>query len=133
MTERPQRRSGRGSREGFVATFLVISILSSILIGSVGSSAAAISYADSIALRENRIRAGLYAQSCVSWAEMSFAHDYFFMARGIAVRDLSCTVVSATRSGDALSIVALGVSNGIVATSSVTALDTGRSISELGK
>ena len=96
-----------------MAIFLVISMMSMILLGSLGAVAAAFGYDDQVSRREYRLQAGLNAQSCVAVALLSFAHDYFYSAANQVVSDFSCTIVSAVRNGFVMSIRVIGYDNGV--------------------
>ena len=113
---------------GFAATFLVMAAMIMMSLGSLGAFSAADGYNDVVMRREYRLEAILDAQSCISVALTAFAHDYFYSAEDQVVPDFSCTIVSAVRNGDALSIQARGTSQGIVETAAALAEDTGRSI-----
>ena len=113
---------------GFVALILVISLMFTMLLGSLGAFAAALGYSDSVARREYRLEAAQNARSCVSAALLAFAHDYFYAANDQSVPDFSCTIVSASRVGPDISVVATSTVNGVTASVSAAAADNGRSI-----
>ena len=97
-------------------------------LGSLGAFGAAESYDDSVARREYRLVAEENAESCISVALLAFAHDYFYTAQNQAIKDFSCTIVSANRNGSSISIMASSSDNGVTESISATATDTGRSI-----
>ena len=133
--ENRKKKKGKDTRHlslqhsrGFVALFLVISLMSLMLLGSLGAFAAAHGYNDSVVRREYRMEADANAESCVSLAILAFAHDYFYTAQNQSVPDFSCTIVSASRNGAAISVTATSTENGVTASVSATATDNGRSI-----
>jgi hypothetical protein len=113
---------------GFVAIFLVMSAMIMMTLGSLGAFGAAESYDDSVARREYRLVAGQNAKSCISVALLAFAHDYFYTAQNQSIADFSCTIVSASRNGSDISIIASSSLNGVSESVSATAEDNGRSI-----
>jgi|GEM_PF-1908776 hypothetical protein len=116
------------SSGGFVAVFLVMSVMIMILLGSLGAFSAASSYEDTVSRREHRMQATLNAKSCVSVAILAFAHDYFYAAKNQSVPDFSCTIISAGRSGQSIFISASGYEDDVTEHVSATAIDNGRSI-----
>jgi hypothetical protein len=115
--------------QGFAALFFVLAMMTMLFLGSMGAFTAAVGYDDAISRRESRMQAGLNAHSCVSAALLDFAHDYFFTAQNQYVPDFSCTIISASRNGQIISVTAVGYKNGVAEATSSTAIDNGRSIS----
>jgi hypothetical protein len=113
---------------GFIATFLVMSAMIMMALGSLGAFSAAESYDDSVARREYRLVAGQNAKSCVSVALLAFAHDYFYTAQNQSIANFSCNIISASRNGPSISIMASSSDNGVTESISATAEDNGRSI-----
>ena len=113
---------------GFVAIFLVMSAMIMMTLGSLGAFGVADSYDDIVARREYRLMAGQNAASCVSVALLAFAHDYFYTAQNENVPDFSCVIVSASRDGANISVIADSVVNGVTESVSAEANDSGRSI-----
>jgi hypothetical protein len=123
------KENQKANHRGFVAIFLVMSAMIMMILSSLGAFGAAESYDDSVARREYRLVAGQNAESCVSVALLAFAHDYFYTAQNQAIADFSCTIVSASRNGQTISITTSSSDNGITESVSATAEDNGRSIS----
>jgi hypothetical protein len=122
------KKSQKENHGGFVAIFLVMSAMIMMTLGSLGAFGAAESYDDSVARREYRLVASQNAKSCISVALLAFAHDYFYTAQNQSVPDFSCTIVSASRNSQTISITASSSDNGVTESVSATATDTGRSI-----
>jgi hypothetical protein len=116
------------NHSGFVAIILVISAMLMMTLGSLGAFGAAESYDDSVARREYRLVAEENAESCISVALLAFAHDYFYTAQNQAIKDFSCTIVSANRNGSNISIMASSSIRGVSESISATVIDSGRSI-----
>jgi hypothetical protein len=119
------------TNSGFIAIFLVMSAMLMMTLESLGAFGAAESYDDSVARREYRLVAEENAESCISVALLAFAHDYFYVAQNQSVPDFSCTIVSASRNGQTISIMASSSDNGVTESISATAIDNGRSIALL--
>lgn len=131
MSSNPMKMNKENQKEnhrGFMAIFLVMSAMIMMTLGSLGAFGAAESYNDSVVRREYRLVAGQNTKSCISVALLAFAHDYFYTAQNQSVPDFSCTIVSASRNGQTISITASSSFNGVMESVSATATDNGRSI-----
>jgi hypothetical protein len=93
-------------QKGFIAVIAVILLATGALVFSVTTMTSAISYAESVYLKELRIQAELNAQACLDHIALMVVKDYF-MAGDFEIEEFGCR---AKVVNDLSGVVALNVS-----------------------